>query len=195
MGEVLYKATRLDGTDFRTGTLDYAAACGTGQPVTYPGTAAAMVQDDPSTYLSVSAELGEVLTGGWWPCRLFRVEAVGPVIGHSDMAFKRCCRSLLVAQELPAHLALGPNGEQVAALITRAGALTADDARKLAAARDAAWAAAWDAAKDAARAAAWEAARDAARAAARDAARKEQAEILEEMCLKAIEDQINVAAE
>jgi hypothetical protein len=31
-----YKATRPDGTDFRTGTVDYAAALASGEPVTHP---------------------------------------------------------------------------------------------------------------------------------------------------------------
>jgi plasmid maintenance system antidote protein VapI len=62
----------------------------------------------------------------------------------------------------------GPQWEQIVALVRRAAVLTPDEAKRLAAARDAArdaaWAAAWAAAWDAA----WAAA--AARAAARDAA-------------------------
>jgi hypothetical protein len=58
-----------------------------------------------------------------------------------------------VVRELPAHLALGPNGETVAALIERARTITPDEAERLNAA--------WNAARDAARYAAWYAARDA----------------------------------
>jgi len=167
-----YKATRLDGTDFRTGTVNYAAACGTGQLVTWPGTrshysAAGMVRDDPATYLSVSTELGEVLTGGQWPCLLFTVKPHGRTIGHSEWTWKRCCRDLVVLKELPAHQALGPNGEAVVALIERAKRLTAEEITAWhAAARNAA---AWHAGH-AAGDAAWHAARYAAGHAAGDAA-------------------------
>ncbi len=184
-----YKATRLDGTDFRTGTVNYAAACGTGQLVTWPGTrshysAAGMVRDDPATYLSVSTELGEVLTGGQWPCLLFTVKPHGRTIGHSEWTWKRCCRDLVVLKELPAHQALGPNGEAVVALIERAKRLTAEEitawhaaARNAAAwhaghaAGDAAWhAAARNAAARHAGHAAWHATWYAARNAAGHAA-------------------------
>jgi hypothetical protein len=170
--ETYYKAARPDGTDFRTGTIHYRV----GETVRHPDDGL-MRPNHPSTYLSVSVEVGEVLTGGGWPCRLFRVEPVGDMVTRTDgqYPFKRGCKALWVAEELPAHLALGPNGEAVAALIDRAGRLTSDDARGLAAARVAAWAAAWGAARGAARDAAWDVARvaawDAARVAAWDAAR------------------------
>jgi hypothetical protein len=170
--ETYYKAARPDGTDFRTGTIHYRV----GETVRHPDDGL-MRPNHPSTYLSVSVELGEVLTGGSWPCCLFRVEPVGDTVTRTDgqCPFKRGCKALWVAEELPAHLALGPNGEAVAALIDRAGRLTSDDARGLAAARVAAWAAAWGAARGAARDAAWDVARvaawDAARVAAWDAAR------------------------
>jgi hypothetical protein len=79
---------------------------------------------------------------------------------------KRALSALRVAEELPAHLALGPNGEQAAAFIERCKTLTKEQAQKL----DAAWGAAWDAARDAAWGAAWDAAWGAARGAARGAA-------------------------
>ena len=139
MGDrILYKATRLDGTDFKTGTIDYAAALASGQPVTWAmtGKKGHMIKNEPGTYFSLSSEPGEVLTGGQWPCRLFRVEAHGRTISHSQMAFKVCCHGLGVVEELPAHLALGPNGEECAAFI--------EEVRG--------WSAAWYAAGDAARA-------------------------------------------
>lgn len=76
----------------------------------------------------------------------------------------------------PAELAevFGPQWEPICALVLRAARLTDDQAKSLAAARAAAFAArvvAWDAAWDAVSAAAWDAARDAARPAAWDAAR------------------------
>jgi hypothetical protein len=175
MTPVLYKATRPDGTDFRTGTVDYAAALASGEPARwqppYGAGRGRMVRDDPATYLSASAEPGEVLTGGSWPCRLFRVEPAGRMTRSGAHPFKRCARAWHVVEELPAHVALGPNGEAVAALITRAAAITPAQARALGAATDAAGDAAGDAARDAAGDAAGDAARYAARDAAGDAAR------------------------
>jgi hypothetical protein len=46
-----YKATRPDGTDFRTGTIDYAAALASGEVIHHP--VETMVPNDPATYLSV----------------------------------------------------------------------------------------------------------------------------------------------
>ena len=152
-----YKATRPDGTDFRTGRVGYAGALASGAVVEFPHPYRKFVRDDPSTYLSVSSEPGEVLTGGSWPCRLFTVEPVGAVESHSSMGWKGCVRTLRVTGEVDAHLALGPNGATVAAVIGRAGRLSAAEAEALAAAWGAAWGAAWDAAWGAAWGAAWDA--------------------------------------
>jgi hypothetical protein len=165
-----YKCTRPDGTDFQTGTVDYAGALETGEVLAHP---AKMVRNEPATYFSVSITPTDC-TGMEWPCRLFEVEPVGRVLTHDRLPSKRCCSRLRVVAELPPHEALGPQGEAVAALIDRAGRFTADEVERLAAA----WAAAWVAVRDAARAAgraaagdaAWAAARAAGRAAARDAA-------------------------
>jgi hypothetical protein len=159
---VYYKATRPDGTDFATGTVDYAEALETGEVLEHDEK---MVRDKPATYFSVSVEPADC-TGVQWPCRLFRVEPVGRVLKRDGLPNKRCCSRLRVVEELPAHLALGPNGEAIAALIERAGRLTWDEVERLAAAR----VAARDAAEVAARDAAWDAARGAARGAAWDAA-------------------------
>jgi hypothetical protein len=182
-----YKAVRPDGTDFRTGTVNYLA----GGVIRHPGSAA-MVPDEPSTYLSVSTEPAGTLFGGRWPCRLLTVEPVGDVL--EDLAaslHKRAVLAVRVTGEVEAWRALGPNGRHVAAFIDRVAALTAGEATALAAAWNAAWddaawaAAAWDdaawnaaawsaalaAARDATRTAAWAAAGDAARDAARAAAR------------------------
>lgn len=158
-----YKATRPDGTDFQTGSIDYAAALATGQTIEHH--AAKMVRDDPSTYLSVSIHPANCI-GMRWPCRLFVVQPVGRILKAEISDSKRACRALRVTEERPAHEALGPQGDQVAALIERAGSLTAGEATKLVAAQDAARVAAWTAA----RVAAWDAARVAARVAAWDAA-------------------------
>lgn len=179
-----FKAVRPDGTDFYTGTIDYAAALG-GEPITLPEV------PDPecctSTVLHASTVPTETLVGGSWPCRLLEVTGT-PVAqdGH-----KRGFFSLAVVREVDAHQALGPQGEQVAALIDRAGKLTVGEAEKLATARATAWdapwydtwhaacvaaqyaarAAAWDVTRATARAATWAAAWDATWAAAWDAAR------------------------
>jgi hypothetical protein len=150
-----YKATRPDGRDFMTGTIDYGAALVSGEIIRHP--IRRRVKDDARTYLSVSVEPADC-TGFQWPCRLFRVEPVGRPMPASGVPNKRAVSSLRVVEELPAWQAFGPNGEAVVAIIDRAARLTPDEARRLAAARAAAWAAAWDAA--------WAAAWDAARAAA-----------------------------
>ena len=160
-----YKATRPDGTDFQTGTIDYGAALVSGEVVRH--SAAKRVWDDPSTYLSVSVSASDC-TGFAWPCRLFRVEPVDCVVGSGKRKLsaspnKRACSALRVVEELPAWQALGPNGEAVAAFIERLRTATPDEIKRLIAV----WAAVWDAARAAARDAVW----DAARAAARDAAR------------------------
>ena len=175
----LYKATRPDGTDFRTGTVNYAKALETGEVLKHPEK---RKRNRPATYFSVSVTPTDC-TGMRWPCRLFRVEAVGRAIKNDDLENKRCCSKLRVVEELPAHEALGPQGEEIAALIERCRTLPYDEAQELHAAWDAAWDAArhaawgaardaaWEAARDAARGAAWDAALDAAWEAARDAAR------------------------
>src|SRR3990167_9574055 len=163
-----FKATRLDGLSFHAPHIDYGAALLSGEVVRHP--VARKERDYPETYLSVSIAPADC-TGMSWPCRLFRVEPVGRVIGAGKVPLqaspnKRAVSALRVVEELPAWQALGPNGQEVAALIERAGRLTGNEITRLAAAR----AAAWDAARDAARAAAWGAAWAAAGAAARDAA-------------------------
>jgi hypothetical protein len=164
-----YKATRPDGTDFHTGTVDYAAALASGETITHP---VGDITAGAESYLSVATAATDC-TGMRWPCRLFAVEAVGDVKHPASLALpnKAACVAVRVVAELPAHEALGPQGEHIAALVTRARALTLDELNRLSAARDAAWDAARDAAWDAALGAALGAAWAAARAAARDAAR------------------------
>jgi hypothetical protein len=168
VSDLLWKATRPDGTT-RNG-LWWTV----GEVTTHP-TSTVMVRDDASTYLSLSAQPGETLIGGEWPCRLFRVEPLGDVITSDEHAHKRCVLAARVVEEVPAHLALGPMGVHVAALIARAKELTEAEARKLGVARSGgpgAGSAAWHTARSAAaRSAAWDGARSAAwSAAARSAA-------------------------
>lgn len=151
-----FKATRPDGRDFYTGTVDYGAALASGEPVTHPSPG----MSDAGGYLSVSVSPSDC-TGMAWPCRLFAVEPVDPWVPDGTWPSKRACHALRVVEELPAHEALGPQGVHVAALIDRARSLTAGEAGRL----GAAWAAALAAARDA-----WDAAREAVREAEREAA-------------------------
>ena len=175
---IFLKSTRLDGTDFYSGQVDYASALASGEPlpelsgdVEFPGPGWYHLATVPTECVGMS-----------WPCRLFEVEPVGDVCMDTAHPHKIGARSVRVLREIEAHRVFGPQGEQVAALIECCRTLSAaeldrlytawNDARDAAwyAARDAAWLAAWLAARDAARDAAWLAARDAAWDAARDAA-------------------------
>ena len=173
-----YKAVRPDGTDFHSGTVQWATP---GRNRTRPRTVkhptAKQIGSTASGYLSVSTIPTEC-TGMQWPCRLLTVE---PVEGHEvttpepdTLPHKRASAAWRVTGEVDAHAALGPQSAQVVALIARAATITEDEAWRLRAARGAvsyaARCAALHAAWGAARAAAWDAAWDAARGAARDAA-------------------------
>ena len=145
-----YKATRLDGTDFATGT-------------TYPVVGEWMPRIDGTLRLCergyhVSAAPAETLIGGWWPCRLFEVEIDGDTPESHIDGHKRVVHTYQPIRELPAWQALGPNGQDVAALIERVGQLTPADAESLQAAWDVAGNAARYAARDVAGNAAWNAA-------------------------------------
>ena len=169
-----YKATRLDGTDFYTGSVDYVAALTSGKRVRVRTPVRAYYVCCTRHVFHASDVPTETLIGGSWPCRLF--EVTGRPVAQERHKFG--FRSLAVVREVESWRALGPQGREVAAFVERAKALTDDDARRLAAARAAAWDAARDAARVAAGVATWDAARvaaggatwDAARAAAGDAA-------------------------
>ena len=173
-----YKAIRPDGTDFYTGTVQWAPVQGgipaEGIVVTHP--TSTKWEFDHKTHLCASTSPTDC-TGFTWPCRLLEVEPVSEV--HEHGGCKMSALSWRVVHELPAMQALGPQGEAVVALLDGLRRLDAEALARLAdarvAARDAARDAVWDAAWVAARVAAWDAARvaawDAARVAARDAAR------------------------
>ena len=161
MSATYYKATRPDGTSFYDSQTLWRVGRITRHPE--PNLSAGLCS---SGVLHASDAPGETLVGGSWPCRLFEVEPRGRVVSN-DGSHKHGCAAWKVVAELPAWQALGPNGEQVAALIERCKTLTASEIERL----DAAWYAAWTAARDAAWYAAWTAARDAAWDAAWDAAR------------------------
>ena len=174
MTKVYYKAVRPDGTDFATGTT---------RPVVgewMPRIEGKLVLCERGYH--VSDEPGETLIGGSWPCRLFEVE-INEVVPYKNVdGHKSVVHTYRPTRELPAWVALGPNGEKIAAIIARVRVLTPDEQRALlraqyggpardptrGTARDAAWVAAMNAAwaaRNAAWNAAWAAARNAAWAA------------------------------
>lgn len=173
-----WKATREDGTDFYTGIIHYVP----GEVVRHPEPD---LDGDASGYLSV-ADAPTECTGMSWPCKLFEVEPVGDCRRVGVMPHKIACVAMRVVREVDARLALGPQADEVVALIERASRLTVDEAAALDAARVAARVAAWvaardaavvaarvtalDAAMDAAQVATWVAARGATWVATRDAA-------------------------
>ena len=142
-----YKAVRPDGTDFYSGTIDYAAALATGEPIHHPDPRPG--SRDATHYLSVATEVTEC-TGMRWPCRVFVVEPGETWAPSLSLPHEAACTSVRVVEEVAATLSLGPQAGEITALIERCTQITVTDVEKLAAA----WDAAWDAARDAARAAA-----------------------------------------
>ena len=151
-----YKATRPDGTSFQDGKTTWTVGETTELPEAERGSVLCN-----AGVLHASTEPGESLVGGSWPCRLFEVEPIGELITDDEHPYKVGAHAWRVVREIEAWRALGPNGQEVVALIERALRMTGEEAERLAAAWDAARDAAWDA---------WDAAWDAARSAARDAA-------------------------
>ena len=176
MTVTFFKAVRPDGGSFHDPTFRWLPEDGVipegGWLVEHPEPAGRIGKRSgasASGYLSV-ATVPTDCTGFRWPCRLLEVEPVGRACLDDFYASKRRIRAARVVRELDPRLALGPQGEHVAALIERAGRLTLDEKRRLGAAWAAVQGAAWGAAWVAARVAAWGAARAAVQGAARDAA-------------------------
>ena len=174
MTTTYYKAVRPDGTSFHDPSFRWVPKSG---PIPDDGLLVSHPLDldrrSAAGYLSVSTVPTDC-TGMEWPCQLL---ALTPVRGRKvvtpepySLPNKRGASAWLVVDRLDPHLALGPQGPEVAAIIERAGWLTQEEAARLGAARDAAWDAAWGAARIAARDAAWDAAWGAAWNAARGAA-------------------------
>ena len=160
--ETYYKAVRPDGTDFYSGLVAWDRV---GEIVEHPDPGN-LGGEDARGYLSVSVSPTDC-TGMKWPCRLFVVEPVEgvPVWEPTpNLPSKRASHAWRVVRELPAYVALGPNGVEVVAFLDLLPTLTR-------AQWDAAWDAARSAARDATSDAAWDAARSAARSATRDATR------------------------
>ena len=175
MTTTYYKAVRPDGTSFHDPSFRWVPESGPipddGLLVSHPRH---LDRRSAAGYLSVSTVPTDC-TGMEWPCQLL---ALTPVRGRKvvtpepySLPNKRGASAWLVVGGLDPHLALGPQGPEVAAIIDRAGRLTQEEAARLGAARGAARYAARGAARDAARSAAQDAARDAALGAARGASR------------------------
>ena len=165
-----WKAVRPDGTDFHTGTVQWAPPAGHVGEWLVRHPTASVIGDGASGYLSV-ASVPTDCTGMEWPCRLLEVEAVGEVTTPNlALPHKRAGLTFRVLRETPATEALGPQGEHVAALIRSIPDITRTPTARFSLARDATWYAARDAVRAAAWAAAWNAVRDAVRDATWDAA-------------------------
>ena len=178
-----YKSVRLNGTDFHTGETRWAPPEGRESPwiVYHPSGRQKVPSTYPGDFLSV-ATVPTDCSGMAWPCRLLQVRPVEghPVAtpGRQKFPNRVVATAWEVTAELDPRLALGPQADQLLALLDTAERLTGDKLRDLAAARaaasDAAWGAAWRAARtaamEAAMEAAWRASRHAAWSAAMDAA-------------------------
>lgn len=145
---VYYKATQIDGTDFRTGRVRYEVgkrvrplplSVGEDRILCGPG------------FLHATDVPAETLSGGRWPCRLFEVTGRVSAGFDSRHPHKGGFKELRVVREVPAHLVFGPNGQAVVRIIDRARQITPSEGQALVTAEDAAWGAAWGAARDAAR--------------------------------------------
>ena len=144
--ETYYKAVRPDGTDFYSGRILLDQIVEHPDPGSLGG-------EDARGYLSVSTSPTDC-TGMGWPCRLFVVEPVegAPVWEPTpSLPSKRASHAWRVVRELPAHEALGPNGEEVAAFLELLPTL---NSAQWEAAREVTWGAAWIAAREATREAA-----------------------------------------
>ena len=147
MEAIYYKATRLDGTDFRTGRVKYEVGR-TVRPLPYAGDRRLC---GPG-YLHAAKTPSMTLVGGTWPCRLFVVSGKVAAGFDANHPHKGGFRQLTVEREVEAHMALGPNGRLIVDVIERSRRLTRDEVIALRAAWDAARSAAWGAAWGAARA-------------------------------------------
>ena len=146
-----YKAVRCeDGTDFYTGTVQWAPESGDipaeGLVVTHP--TSTVWGEGHATHLCASTSPTDC-TGFKWPCSLLEMEPVAEV--HEHEGCKVSALSWRVVRELPAIQALGPQGAAAAALIDGLRRLDAEALARLDTAAWAARVAAWDAARVAAR--------------------------------------------
>ena len=159
-----YKATRMDGTDFYTGKIDYTRVplpemSGEGK---FPG----------AGWLHLATVPTEC-AGATWPCRLFEIEPAKDAVIYADPSHphKIGTNKAFVTREIESWRFFGPQGKEIVALIERAKNLTLEEVNKLSAADSAADSAAYSAARSAAYSAAYSASDSAADSAAYLAAR------------------------
>ena len=174
-----WKFTRADGTDHRTGTINYRDNIGREMVHHWPDTGSKDVCGE-------GYHLGKTLKGAGTYCApgaVFRCSySRKDVLGEDDDKVR--VSRLTVLEEVPAWKGYGPRGKQVQAFIDSLSSIpwfenVGQPYEKPAWAKEIKWVDSWDAARDAAwdaagpaaRAAAGAAARAAARAAAWDAAR------------------------
>lgn len=121
----LYKATRRSGTDFHSGTVQWAPPEGHEGEWIVRHPTSTRVGSFASEHLSVSTTPTDC-TGMEWPARLFEVEPVGEITSPEpkDLPNKRAGVAFRVVREIDAHQALGPQGEHVAELLERARSLS-----------------------------------------------------------------------
>ena len=115
MDMTYWKATRPDGTDFHTGTVDYATALASGRV-----TAPVVGLDGHFPGPRLAAPMATVPTecvGMSWPCRLFEVEPIGDLDVDSSTRTRSDAHRCGFVREVDGHIALGPQGVEVAALI------------------------------------------------------------------------------
>src|SRR5512144_2120920 len=179
-GAYYYKAVKSDGTDFRTGRVQWAPPDGhEGEWIVRHPTAKRLGKT-ATNYLSVATTptdcTGMKLRspgGELRPPRLLLVEHTGrgKLGTDKDYPNKRTGLAFRYVDELDGMLTLGPQAEQIVALIERAAAPVSPDEKMRmatvwaavhrptaqATARAAAWTAAWVTARSAARTAAWDA--------------------------------------
>lgn len=137
-----FKAVRPNGCSFHDPSFRWLPEDGVipegGWLVEHPNPAKSLAPSSSTRanrYLSVSIEPADC-TGFRWPCRLLVVEPVGSPSKDGEYRNKRRGRAFRVVAEWDSWQALGPNGQQVAALVALLPMLTS---KQWAAARDAAW--------------------------------------------------------
>jgi hypothetical protein len=152
---IMYKAVGLDYTSYwdvqgRLRATSPPLRWDVGSVVPSPGSEGTVRRDGPQTCLWLYNDPTQTLREleqSWPPFRLLEVEPLGDVIDSDRDYSWTCFPKARVIREIEAWRALGPQGEQVAALIDRAERVTAEEARRLRAAPDIAdWGDRWDAA-------------------------------------------------
>ncbi len=117
----LYKATRPNGTDFHSGTINYAAALEAKSTIQHPNPGA-VGDEDAAGYISVTDSPLDI-PGASWPLRLFEVRPVGKSWKTNSYAHKHAAHAVKVIREVSPNLVYGPEGERVAEIATAFWAL------------------------------------------------------------------------